>query len=233
MQRDRLVRHARHQDLRRTSAERKLDLGPHQHERLPGRFGTARLQRFRQKHHGRDADATAHEQRAGTFGMRDEAVTDRTQHADGRANRLLRQRREPGAYDLVEDLDPACPRIDTHDRQWPAHRPLRVAREVREAAGHRGGGALRRLDANDELSARVRLLREQPAVLDEDRVAMHASFRRRAATASLSVDGAGASCGSNLTPAGLHVADLHVAHDRREHRHAHGDAVADLLLHGR
>ena len=41
------------------------------------RLVTAGLQRFRQEHHRRYADAAADEQRARTFGVRDEAVADR------------------------------------------------------------------------------------------------------------------------------------------------------------
>ena len=119
-------------------------------------------------------DAAADQQRARPRGVGGEAVADRPEHTERSAHRLLRQGLETRADDLVENLDPAGPRVGAHDRQRPPHRHLCVAAQVREAPRHGRRGAPGRLQPDDELPPRILMLREQLGVFDEDGAAMSA-----------------------------------------------------------
>jgi hypothetical protein len=87
--------------------------------------------------------------RAGRIGP--EAAPDRAQQVHQIAGLGTAQRGEAVADHLVEHLDPALAAADTHDRQRPAHRNVRIAADVHEGAGCRAARTGRGVQANDEL----------------------------------------------------------------------------------
>ena len=147
--------------------EGKRNLGSHEDQRLPVR--PIVLQKFREKHHRRNADATADQQCA--WSLRG-SVRSRNRSARCEADPLRLaaccKHAQSAADDLEQDLNPAGFRVRTHDRQRPAHRN-RVRRTATciklpgTAAAAQSGDS----EANDELVAGPSLNVENLCVLDE------------------------------------------------------------------
>ena len=94
---------------------------------------------------------------------------------------------EPVALRLVQELEPTFGRARAHDRQRPAHRHRRIARDVRERAGRCFARRARRLDAQHELLPRPGALREDPRILEEYAAAIPLVTHCRSLTAGSSI----------------------------------------------
>ena len=206
--------HARHQDRRGPRAERERDLRAHQHQRLPACVGAA-PQRTRRG--TPSAGCRRRRRSAACAAVADAAVKPLPigpSSAERLADRLPRQRVEPGADDLVEHLD-RSPRSASARMIDSGRRIGSSASQVRctKLPGVGRCGAARRVQPDHELLARG------------------SSWCARTSASSTKIVPRCSRPVIRLSArAGLRMRHRPVAHDRREHRHAHGDAVRDLLL---
>ncbi len=112
--------------------------------------------------------------------MGHEGLTNRAEHTDRVAGLACRERLQPRADDLVEQVDPTGVGVGAHDGKRAPHRDGRVAGEMRKATGLGAGGALRRLHAQDKLVAVVGGLLENPRVFEVDGASIsHATPQHR------------------------------------------------------